>query len=999
MLKNCFAFLIALFIVTLSHAQVSQPAIKLPTVIPGSPTANDLAKYVNYPVSYINGLPEISIPIFVITDGDINIPIGLSYHASGFKIHQPDGWLSRGWTLNAEPMISRSIQGRPDEKAYIVNSFHDPAIANDSRLYLQQLEDGLADEQPDEFYFKLPDFSGKFYLKKEFNKPLETVTVPKEPVKIRVVNATNLDQFTILDNKGLLYTFGGLGNIESTNLANNTGWKPTSVTSTITGKSIGFSYHPQQWRTLNTPVSNNISVIDNDYFPGVAILDHNPLAPGTPPPAFQLPQPAVIENIGGMVKYYKVSTIPGTVGQLIPLTFTSFSSDATDTEMSNLDIHEIVFSNGKVVFNKIGDGNFRLLKSIEVYSNNNLVKEFEFHQKYLTGFLSRLDSISIKDSTRTVVERYRFKYNEYSLGGISYYGIDHWGYFNGANNTNLIPAINTFGRTNHLSSNNYDINFVIGGANRETSEDNMQANILKSITYPTGGKVEFIYEANRYKDTGGQVKLAGGLRIRAIKQINTNEDILYRAFKYGVNEDGNGILKIPFNEENYFSKRRELYGKAAFISYVEGGTGGNQYQWEVREGPPISLFRKSYSSNSLVDLYYEGGSPVQYPVVTEYIATDVNAIGNAGKKVYYFKVLPGSQTSKISGEAVVIDPKVGWGQGEDTLSLTYKLEGATNTLVQQGKKNYMNTYLNNYNTVVGKTYSRTKVIASEQYMYLYRDMEEIAIYRYPVASGYKRPWLITDKSIENGAEISKEVKYTYDDYLNLTRESFKASNNDSISYEYQYPYSAGSMMSLYSSNNNISPVILKKKLVNNVLVEQTKTNYLLSPLPGPGSESALPVSVLYASGANPLEKRIDFSKYDDRGNILSLSKVNDVKVNYIYGYNGNYPIAKVENAEYATIETVLGGATAINNFRNIISPTNAAINTFLAPLRTHVSLKDAMVTTYTYSPLVGMTNETDASGKTISYLYDAFGRLKTIKDSQGKILKQYDYQYQAPVGQ
>ena len=59
----------------------------------------------------------------------------------------------------------------------------------------------------------------------------------------------------------------------------------------------------------------------------------------------------------------------------------------------------------------------------------------------------------------------------------------------------------------------------------------------------------------------------------------------------------------------------------------------------------------------------------------------------------------------------------------------------------------------------------------------------------------------------------------------------------------------------------------------------------------------------------------------------------------------------------------------------------------------------ALVKTYTYSPLMGMTSETDAAGKSIFYEYDVFGRLKDIKDQNGKILKHFDYQYLQPISQ
>ncbi|MFM7856737.1 MAG: hypothetical protein ACKO96_33625, partial [Flammeovirgaceae bacterium] len=63
----------------------------------------------------------------------------------------------------------------------------------------------------------------------------------------------------------------------------------------------------------------------------------------------------------------------------------------------------------------------------------------------------------------------------------------------------------------------------------------------------------------------------------------------------------------------------------------------------------------------------------------------------------------------------------------------------------------------------------------------------------------------------------------------------------------------------------------------------------------------------------------------------------------------------------------------------------------LAPIRT--SFPSARVTIHTYSPLVGMTSETDVNGRTIYYKYDGLSRLALIKDHDGNILKKYTYNY------
>ncbi len=91
------------------------------SVIPPSPEAISLAKYINYPVDYSTGLPDISIPLYEINAGTLKLPISLKYHAGGIKISEPTGWIGTGWSLSAEPLITRAVNGKPDEIGYLLN--------------------------------------------------------------------------------------------------------------------------------------------------------------------------------------------------------------------------------------------------------------------------------------------------------------------------------------------------------------------------------------------------------------------------------------------------------------------------------------------------------------------------------------------------------------------------------------------------------------------------------------------------------------------------------------------------------------------------------------------------------------------------------------------------------------------------------------------------------------------------------------------------------------
>jgi YD repeat-containing protein len=55
--------------------------------------------------------------------------------------------------------------------------------------------------------------------------------------------------------------------------------------------------------------------------------------------------------------------------------------------------------------------------------------------------------------------------------------------------------------------------------------------------------------------------------------------------------------------------------------------------------------------------------------------------------------------------------------------------------------------------------------------------------------------------------------------------------------------------------------------------------------------------------------------------------------------------------------------------------------------------KGAMMKTYTYEPLVGVTSETDANSQVIYYEYDSLGRLITVRNADNKIVKTFTYNY------
>jgi YD repeat-containing protein len=126
------------------------------------------------------------------------------------------------------------------------------------------------------------------------------------------------------------------------------------------------------------------------------------------------------------------------------------------------------------------------------------------------------------------------------------------------------------------------------------------------------------------------------------------------------------------------------------------------------------------------------------------------------------------------------------------------------------------------------------------------------------------------------------------------------------------------------------------------------------------------------------------SRYQDEsfvkfhsGNLAELTSKDGVTTAYLWGYNNTLPITKSIGVSHSTL----------------LSAYNT-VGGNLSQLRSQPSLSGAQLNTYVYTPITGMTAETDVNGKNMTYEYDALQRLLLIRDFNNNIIKQYDYKYQ-----
>lgn len=88
---------------------ISAGSQNIPTIShdikPVSPTASQISRYDELPVSEYTGVPNISIPFYKIEVDEVKLPIDLTYHAGGIKVNQDASWVGLGWNLSLGSLI------------------------------------------------------------------------------------------------------------------------------------------------------------------------------------------------------------------------------------------------------------------------------------------------------------------------------------------------------------------------------------------------------------------------------------------------------------------------------------------------------------------------------------------------------------------------------------------------------------------------------------------------------------------------------------------------------------------------------------------------------------------------------------------------------------------------------------------------------------------------------------------------------------------------------
>ncbi len=1021
------------------QAQSYQPV----NVIHSSPESAAFERYKDYPVSLHTGVPDINIPIYEIKSGDVVIPISVSYHASGIKTTDVSYPVGLGWTLNAGGRVSRTVRGKVDESAAV-------RIPNYSLNNYTQLT--YLDPEPDLFFYNSGvknESGGRFIFTptedaQQNSQLINPVFFPQQNIKL-AYDRPNL-VMTIVNDKGQTFKYGG-SNIEYNKFEGYySAWMLSEIlpTNKLLSDKITFNYlDAPDLTTCST--AGSMKIVDS-----IAYMSGN-MNPGEP----HFDQ---IYNIYQNNQLKRFEPAAGTLAYISNYDYVTQGNQPfyqqTCYTFTRKNLNNVQFKGGRVVFNYDAANTF--LTDISIFDQQgNLIKKASFYYSNYAGETRKhLDRIEISGSDNQQPINYTFEYQDgIGVPNPIMSARDHWGYYNGATSNNSpvprwmdVPVVALTKRDGNGQIDNLVSSTEIGAAVRETDEFWMKKYVLSKIKYPTGGYSEFTFEANRYYDekrlteVGGGIFPAGGLRIKTLKTSDGVNPPVTKTYTYGIDGNSQTGIGLPYNIPRMEDYMVEHY---MYIDYSRTIQPDGSTKFELRSNPLLARERNFLSAPNN-SISYTDGCPVWYTYVEE---QDVNNAGlPLGKTVYRFNLPLTNQYQYYSANSGIfgnINQKYtlldhGFASPRLKAKEIYKSDGANFSIVQAVNYSFVpiqSPLVQFYPIKEVVTYNQDipqSAIEADDPFYIIKNPDAQRIVNIPYSElqgvdytiGYER--IINYNA--NGQNIidsaSKSTYYAYDGadpysfrHTFPTKIGYEA-NGKSIIKEYKYApdyqgitatddVSKG--IKVLQDNNVIStPVEETTKIYDKAGVnligtagslfrtfktDQPLVDKVYAIEPEAPNASFLSSSVVNGgiSFSNDYKIRGYFDRYTQEGNLLEQHPDQGVHSCYLWSYKSQYPIAKIENVTFSAIESLLGN-TYIEDLKNNALPSTADLLALFTRLRGN--LPYSQVTGYTYKPLVGMTSLTDAKGETTYYEYDSFQRLKTIKDSQGNILKQHDYHYQ-----
>jgi len=441
----------------------------LEQITPTDPTSSSLGKYGVYPVNYSNGLVPISIPLYTIKSGDLSQTIELSYHGGGVRVSEEATWVGLGWDLNFGGVITRTMNGFPDE---LETQIVPDAIAMQTEILsnsLQCTEYDICNNyynastpdksfKPDLYNYNFGSYSGTF-VSSTTNKPISIAHAALDGL----ISSNGIN---LVAPNGTIYDFiGNESTSSSGSLVKNgpyvSGFYINRILSANKTDSISYEYQPDGiFRSNSYSTSEGYKVTTSLSSCGYQALQKQfvPEVTTMITQTIESNKPNYIYFNGGRVKFNLTDrsdvnpTFPNRIKKLDNIVVEAYDAGMYDV----IKVFQFYYS----FFNQGGD-----------YNATRLCLD------------SVVEMSSFQSTERKLVGSFNY-YGDKFLPNKRSYDYDYWGFYNGKNNSTPIPF-----------SINED--YCFGEADKTPDATFSKYGTIKNINFPTKGKTEFIWEGNR----------------------------------------------------------------------------------------------------------------------------------------------------------------------------------------------------------------------------------------------------------------------------------------------------------------------------------------------------------------------------------------------------------------------------------------------------------------------------------------------------------------------
>ncbi|WP_422350084.1 hypothetical protein [Flagellimonas sp.] len=636
----------------------------------------------------------------------------------------------------------------------------------------------------------------------------------------------------------------------------------------------------------------------------------------------------------------------------------------------------------------------------------NVIKKVQFSYTYFDSKENcsdaeckrlRLDGVSVFEGDDQQIYTFDYEYTD-KLPKRGSLQQDYLGYYNnngvtGNSNstTSITPqlyfypnqgqhSILPFQRANE---NNYQL---IPGAIDFTPNSYSLTGLLTRVTYPTGGTSEFEYENNSFRFMGEDY-VAGGARVR--KQTLKDKGVTVKQYEYTyLGTDGNTsgeINNIPvFGYPNQVQLSPFLLYEAAVYDKPKGGI-------ELTSGSFVGYSRvlEIEPGNGHTEYLYSSSS--EHPNVQE------SRLPTNGHQIFSVQNSFQCSDELIDNSAYPSLAYVDNDYKRGKLK-TRKVYSESDDILRQEEyiltPRTLSTLALQKNVKIGATELGSGLDAWDQQSHMLDVSTEIPVAQHLLTTK------TTTEFLGSGQLVTIE-QTTYKPSLPIVDEvTLVDSNGDSFKTSYTHVLdkspSESTVIQTLHDQNRLSALLEMQQSKNGTVLKKESLMY------GTYGNLVLPMELKNIKGNSSENIQLNYLAYDDQGNILEFERPDGNKTVYIWGYNDRYPIAKIEgNISYDQVnngltQSVGYGISTIQDRSdedndNCSDPTckEEILRNHLDSIRTN--FPEAMVTTFTYDPLIGITSTTDARGYSTYYLYDGQNRLKEVRDEKNNLVTDHVY--------